>query len=67
MEYIFSVSSFTVEELKAKWKNLRDTFQSNRRAYLKSQVSGSGAIAPPTWKWWDAFKFLVDGASGEPV
>lgn len=53
-----SFYNFLVEDCKEKWKNLRDSYKCQLRAYIKKHNSGAGAVPPPTWKWWSLFDFL---------
>jgi hypothetical protein len=49
-----------VDDVMKKWANLKDTFHAHRKAFEKKCVSGSGAVVPPTWKWWLLFEFMLD-------
>lgn len=49
---------YLVDDMKAKWKNLKDTYMAHKRDYEKKMVSGAGQVSEPTWRWWKYFDFM---------
>lgn len=48
----------TGEEVKEKWRGLKDSYVKQKNLYEKQCVSGSGYLREPKWKWWPFLRFL---------
>lgn len=55
---------FAVEEVKAKWKNLRETYTRRKREEAEECRSGQAAKKKKPWKYMQIMGFLA--ASTEP-
>ena len=47
-----------MDELKKKWKSLKDTYYQRKKIDLQSQRSGSGAKRKVPWRFAESMKFL---------
>ena len=54
-DFVFNILE---DELKKKWKSLRDHRADLVKEQREKRTSGAGPIPEPTWKWWRLISFL---------